>query len=423
MAVDFSPLLNTNTFDPLGVLARVNELKRNDEMKNMTMYQFLRQKKEDEDQDAINNAHTFKDDGSLDVEGTFTKMSAISPKAAMEFRQGYDKSQADAQDRKINRAEKLYNIMKQSTGYVMANPTLANAVREINRYGMLTGQDVTQELETVNQIGDNPDEIRKWAAGHSLNADQLKPLFKDQDIGGSIQSVRIDPVNGQQTVISSVNKTPTPEAVMTDKRASEEGISNRAVTMRGQDITVRGQNMTDARARDSAASNPNKPTPITPQQQKTNDANEVVNLLKQAAPLVYKATGSGIGSVIDAGQAFFGSSNEGAQSAAQLKAIEGLLVSKMPKMSGPQSDKDVLLYKQMAGQIGDPTIPPDQKAAAMRTINEINARYLGLPPAALEFGAATTKPAPKVAPKLGTVKNGYIFVGGDPASENSWRKK
>lgn len=51
----------------------------------------------------------------------------------------------------------------------------------------------------------------------------------------------------------------------------------------------------------------------------------------------------------------------------------------MPKMSGPQSDKDVALYKQMAGVIGDPTIPTERKMAALQTVEEIQRRYAGVP--------------------------------------------
>jgi len=52
----------------------------------------------------------------------------------------------------------------------------------------------------------------------------------------------------------------------------------------------------------------------------------------------------------------------------------------MPKMSGPQSDKDVILYRQMAGTIGDPTIPRETKKAALNTIREIQNRYAGVAP-------------------------------------------
>jgi hypothetical protein len=119
--------------------------------------------------------------------------------------------------------------------------------------------------------------------------------------------------------------------------------------------------------------------------QKVNDAKDVLQILKQAAPLINKSTGSGLGAMVDSSAAFFGNTTSGAQNAASLKALEGSLVSKMPKMSGPQSDKDVLLYKQMAGQIGDPTLPPKQKQAAMDTINELNSRYAGVPLEPLDY--------------------------------------
>jgi hypothetical protein len=101
-------------------------------------------------------------------------------------------------------------------------------------------------------------------------------------------------------------------------------------------------------------------------------------LLDMAEPLIAKATGSGVGAAVDAAGNWVGMSSESGDAAAQLRSIEGMLVSKMPKMSGPQSDKDVLLYKQMAGQIGDPMVPASKKSAALATIREINARQAAI---------------------------------------------
>jgi hypothetical protein len=150
----------------------------------------------------------------------------------------------------------------------------------------------------------------------------------------------------------------------------------------GQNNLTRQQQMDLANIKTGAASTG------TPQA-KINDAKDVLSILNQAAPLVNKSTGSGLGNLVDESAKFFGRSTGGAQAAAQLKALEGTLVSKMPKMSGPQSDKDVLLYKQMAGQIGDPTVPPAQKQAAMNTINELNSRYAGVPMQELPYGNNT----------------------------------
>ncbi len=111
-------------------------------------------------------------------------------------------------------------------------------------------------------------------------------------------------------------------------------------------------------------------------QQQTKDTQDIFSIIGQARPLIDKATSSTVGNAVDGALKAFGWSTPGANAAAQLKALEGSLVSKMPKMSGPQSDKDVQLYKDMAGQIGNPSIPAEQRKAAMDTIEELNLKYL-----------------------------------------------
>ncbi len=111
-------------------------------------------------------------------------------------------------------------------------------------------------------------------------------------------------------------------------------------------------------------------------QQKIADARTVLDIVGMASPLIDKATNSYVGNKRDELANAVGVSTEGAKAAAQLKALGGALVSKMPKMSGPQSDKDVLLYKEMAGQIGDPTVNAENKKAAIKTITQLNMKYL-----------------------------------------------
>jgi hypothetical protein len=112
--------------------------------------------------------------------------------------------------------------------------------------------------------------------------------------------------------------------------------------------------------------------------QRVAEAKDAIALLDQADKLIDKSTSSYAGVGVDQGARVFGVATPGAEAAAQLRALEGALIAKMPKMSGPQSDKDVLLYKQMAGQIGDPTIPAATKKAALSTIREIQNRAAGI---------------------------------------------
>jgi hypothetical protein len=128
---------------------------------------------------------------------------------------------------------------------------------------------------------------------------------------------------------------------------------------------------------------------------KVKDAEEALALISDAEKVIDGATGSYGGVAMDAIAQTFGKTTPGAAKAAQLKAIEGMLVSKMPKMSGPQSDKDVMLYRQMAASIGDPTIPVDQKKAALKTVKEIQMRYAGQSNGATgSFAAPAATPAP-----------------------------
>lgn len=131
---------------------------------------------------------------------------------------------------------------------------------------------------------------------------------------------------------------------------------------------------------------------------KAADATDVLGLLDLAEPLLANATGSLAGTGMDALAGAVGFATEGSKATAQLQALQGLLVSKMPRMEGPQSNLDVMLYREMAGKIGDSTVPVEQRKAAIQTIRSLNEKYAGVegqqakpqqalqvPPAAVEY--------------------------------------
>ena len=108
---------------------------------------------------------------------------------------------------------------------------------------------------------------------------------------------------------------------------------------------------------------------------KRTDANDVLSILDEVDTLLPNSTGSLAGSLADKALGVVGSTTKGAEAAQQLRVLQGGLIAKMPKMSGPQSDKDVLLYKQMAGELGDDTIPIQRRQAAAAMIRKLNSRY------------------------------------------------
>jgi hypothetical protein len=104
---------------------------------------------------------------------------------------------------------------------------------------------------------------------------------------------------------------------------------------------------------------------------------KVVNLLEEAKQYIDKATGSYIGAGMDILGNVVGYAPEGQKAIQQLKGIETQLVLNMPRLEGPQSNYDQQLYREAAGKIGDPTLPPEAKMAALETIQNINIKYGG----------------------------------------------
>lgn len=116
-------------------------------------------------------------------------------------------------------------------------------------------------------------------------------------------------------------------------------------------------------------------------------------LIDQARAILPNATASGIGAMRDDANRFFGRTTPSAQSAAKLGAIGGNMLMMMPRMEGPQSDRDVENYKLMVGKIGDPSIPAEERSAALDALQEIVGRYAGQPqqPAQQQQPAAASR--------------------------------
>ncbi len=141
---------------------------------------------------------------------------------------------------------------------------------------------------------------------------------------------------------------------------------------------------------------------------RSRDANTALDLLDQAAELLPNATGSLAGAALDRGAATFGRSTPGAQATAALKAIAGQLTSKMPRMEGPQSDKDVQLYKEMAGDLANDTLPVETRQAALRQIRALQQKYAG--------GGMAAGGAPRQiqsAAEYDSLPSGALFIAPD----------
>jgi hypothetical protein len=219
------------------------------------------------------------------------------------------------------------------------------------------------------------------------------------DTGGQLGM--LDPVTMQ--VLARFQKSNTPDAML-----------SAATTRRGQDMTdarSREKNAIDANAvgkvewkqdvngnwialpKEVSGSGPVTPVMTTVPGKREQMAQNALGVIDQAKVLLDRATGSYAGAGVDQAARVFGVATPGAETSAQLKALEGALMMAQPRMEGPQSDKDVMLYRQMAGQIGDSTVPASQKRAAIQVIEQLHRRYAGPGGASGSWDAAPARPA------------------------------
>ena len=127
---------------------------------------------------------------------------------------------------------------------------------------------------------------------------------------------------------------------------------------------------------------------------KAQNAKNIDSILDMADPLIDEATGSGSGATRDKLASWFGVSTSGSQAIAQLKPLQAAIMMNQPRMEGPQSDKDVQLYREAAGQIGDPTVPGPTKKAALKMIKGLQQKYR-------EIGSDLSNPSGKENDPLG----------------------
>lgn len=260
----------------------------------------------------------------------------------------------------------------------------------------------------------DPQSAAQWIQAGYNNPTIGKTLQQTMPLEAAIARIPKDPVLFQQW---------KQQAAMGATKFAEqqESIRHNKAT---EGLTARGQNMVDARSRESTAATVGKPFEVTgPDGQpvlvtqdkqgnikpvqgyspkastgtssnKVNDAKDVLGILDEVDKILPSSTGSYFGKAIDEGARAVGASTNGAQASAKLKALQGALVSKMPKMSGPQSDKDVQLYREMAGQIGDDTLPVETRKAAAEEVRKLNKKYAGIPesvaPAKTKAGASVS---------------------------------
>lgn len=212
----------------------------------------------------------------------------------------------------------------------------------------LGGIDAVNDYRRSFAGSEKPAALREWQEFNAMSPEdqrrylQMKRSNQMFDRGGS--QVVLDPTGG---MVTEIDKTIAPEQ-QTDFKVDQ----TRQIEETKQDVARQGT--TD---------------------KKISDAGDVVDLATQAEDYLADASGSYLDTAASFGKRVIGSSDAETQANAALKVISGKLVSNMPRMEGPQSDKDVQLYKDMAANIADPTVPAQDKRVALQALKDLNAKY------------------------------------------------
>lgn len=143
---------------------------------------------------------------------------------------------------------------------------------------------------------------------------------------------------------------------------------------------------------------------------KGSNAKSVLGMLDEAEKVIDQATGSGVGSAADKAAGVFGVSTSGAQAISKLKVLQAGLMLNMPRMEGPQSDRDVQLYREAAASLGEPNVPRETKKAALQQIRVLQQKYADRA-ATLDTGFAPrimpNQQVPAAQPSLDDIRKKY----------------
>jgi hypothetical protein len=101
------------------------------------------------------------------------------------------------------------------------------------------------------------------------------------------------------------------------------------------------------------------------------DAHSTLALLDGAKVLLGRATGGQLGAARDSLLGAFNVSTEGRRATAGLKVLAAKLVAKVPRFEGPQSNIDVAMYQQAAGDLANDNLTVGERLAALQTMREL----------------------------------------------------
>lgn len=281
--------------------------------------------------------------------------------------------------------------------------TVLLALDALQRTGAITPDDYAHNFKVVSVM--SPDEIKQYATGSGLLNKDLAPYLSQTKNNEADNATSV--ANNIRTTDASRYATDTAAATADKNRAQDAQqfsqkqqldewlAKNKPIgTEMGNDGYMyaiypggKGVRISDERGTPIQVQPKGPNSTVASQNEEKQRISRVNAVLDEIQGILPQATASYAGRGIDLLARGVGLATPGDVATGKLGTLGGQLVALMPKMSGPQSDKDVAMYKQMAGQLDDPTIPLQVRQAALETIRSLNNKY-----AEMNTQKATTAP-------------------------------
>lgn len=148
------------------------------------------------------------------------------------------KFQAEQQKAQAERGKAAAEGMKQGASMILANPTEENAIRTLSETAQMYGlppQMVDGAKARIYAARNDPNQLRQLAQGWGADAEKVLGKFTTENLGGTVQTQRVNPITGQVDIANVQARTQSPDSVA----SVQQSASNAA--------------MTDARAREANA--------------------------------------------------------------------------------------------------------------------------------------------------------------------------
>lgn len=214
-----------------------------------------------------------------------------------------------------------------------------------------SGGDMQKDIALANELakaGFDPDKIDAWLTERGQRANALGAL----------------PAGGAQFV----GRTPEQQAALTEQAKADVQYGNMGRV--GQMEATNAGLKAEAEAAAKARTEQSLKVAI-----RARDDREQLSLLSDAAGLLKTATSGGAEEAWKGANRYFGRTTEGAKADAQLNVIAGKLTGKVPRFEGPQSNTDVDMYKQMAGDLANPNKTRGERIAAAHGMINLIIKY------------------------------------------------